>query len=74
MITKITIKLDDGTEFVLEMDKAKELYYQLDSIFGKKETYIPYPYVVKTNPLPYQPVWVGDDANLYSQQLTCNTN
>ena len=47
-LSEIVIEIE-GKKYAIDMDKAKELYYELYQLFGDKELqYVPY--------IPYQPI------------------
>ena len=59
-LTKIALETKKGIEVELTITEAKELYQQLDSLFGIKETHIPsYPIVIDRDRWrpPFSPYW-----------------
>ena len=40
-LTKISLETKEGKEIELSINEARELYSQLESLFGSKTTYIP---------------------------------
>jgi len=85
-ITKIEITLKDGTTMSLPLEEAKELFTQLEGLFGKKEIVIPSIPVTPTNPWatpinPWQlnpPMWTtcsdSTDELLYKHTTECGTS
>ena len=53
MIAKIIVKIGNKS-IELTIDEARELYDNLDDMFGDKNTMIPYPFIPET-PYPIQP-------------------
>lgn len=56
---KVTISLGEK-KLDLSVEEAKELYGQLDALYGKRPAFIPpyIPYVIPYNP-PYRYYWAG---------------
>jgi hypothetical protein len=59
-ISGIIIQIQ-GKKYAIDMVKARELYHQLDELFGTKDTtYVPYP-ITTPSPVIYpQPYWSDD--------------
>ena len=52
-VTGLELETKGGTKVPLSLDEAKELYEQLDELFGKKVEYVP-GYPVRIRPWWYQ--------------------
>ncbi len=60
-ISKIEVKTSDGKKVDLTLEEAKELYEQLDKLFGDKTVYVPNsPLVIYKDRWPYYPVTWSD--------------
>ena len=60
-ITSVTIRLTEGTEAVLSMKEAKELYNSLHLLFGRST------YPIITHPMPMH----SPSPNYYKRDVWC---
>ena len=58
-LTKLTLETKDGKPVELSIEEARELYSQLDELFGTKTIYAPsLPVYIERHTWPqYQPFW-----------------
>lgn len=65
-VESIIITTKSGKKITLAIEDAKELFGQLEELFGTKQVVVPtIPTVIYRDRWPwphYQPVWCGDDA------------
>ena len=57
-VAAIQIQYPDGDVKQLSLDDAKELFEQLEGLFGSKTTYLPsQPLIIERERYPWRPVW-----------------
>ena len=64
-LTKLALETKEGKEIQLDLDEARELWLQLDSLFGIKKQYFPATPVIIERDVwrpPYQPMWYSSNS------------
>ena len=71
-VAAIQIQYPDGDVKQLSLDDAKELFEQLEGLFGSKTTYLPsQPVIIERERYPWRPMWHSSTGT--TEQLKIDT-
>jgi hypothetical protein len=75
-VNGITVAFPDGSTKELSIEHAKELYSQLNELFGSKVVLPSYPVVIEREVWPRwgQPMWVSEPSRTVEPPVWCSSS